>query len=57
MSKRRTEQSRRRAAKRTARVLTQHAPSGNSNYGRKRAFLITRGGMGIDYPHKPWRSA
>jgi hypothetical protein len=30
--------------------------SGESNYGRKRAYLYRNGGMGLDYfPLKPWK--
>ena len=29
--------------------------SGESNYGRKRAYLLAHGGTGLDYPDKPWR--
>jgi len=29
--------------------------SENSKYGRKRSYLDRNGGMGTDYPRKPWK--
>lgn len=56
MSKRRTQQQARRAARNEHRSRAQANPSGNSAYGRKRTYLNKNGGWGFEYADKPWRS-
>jgi len=41
--------------KRQQKKLSQKDASKNSRYSRKRKFLDKNGGMGKDYPHKPWK--
>ncbi len=34
----------------------QKHPSGQSKYGRKRAFLVEHGGFGFQWEDKPWKN-
>lgn len=55
--KRRVKRQATRERLRRTRAVTQAAPSGNSRYGRKRAYLLRHGGWGFEYAApKPWRS-
>ena len=56
MSVKRTHRRRAIERKRARKRGAMDRPEGNSNYARKRAFLITHGGCGSDYPDKPLKS-
>lgn len=67
--KSRSKRARKAAEKRKRKVTAMDQPGGNSNYGRKRAFLKANGGWGWQYGNanpskqdtsslsaKPWRT-
>ena len=55
-SKKRAEDKQRKRSKKKAdydrRIKDQDK---DSNYARKKKFLLRHGGMGTDYPDKPWK--
>lgn len=55
-SRRKEENSRKRAALKDKKRLQQLKPGEESKYARKNRFLSTNGGWGFEYPSpKPWK--